>query len=444
MKIKTAFVSLGCPKNQVDAEMMLSKLAADDRIELTDDNHYADVVIINTCAFIEDAKKESIDSILEAADFKRDGMVKKIIVTGCLAERYRDEIRRELPEVDCVAGLGANALISEIVKATADDSAQDSFPDKDKLPLNGDRVLSTPSYYAYLRIADGCSAACSYCAIPSIRGPYRSRPTDEIVSEAERLAAQGVKELVLIAQDTTRYGIDLYHELRLPKLLKELCATDGIKWIRMLYCYPDAVTDELIDTIASEPKLLHYIDIPLQHASPGVLKNMRRPGDAGSYIELIRKLREKMPDCVIRTTLIAGFPGESEEDFDILSEFVEEARFDRMGCFPYSQEEGTPAALMPDQIDGETKQSRAESLMMQQHDIHLSKQRERLGQTVECVVEGYDAYTDSYYGRTWMDAPEIDSGVAFTADAELYEGDFVKVRLLDVNDYDFLGEYEHI
>ena len=444
MKIKTAFVSLGCPKNQVDAELMLSKLAADGQITITDDTMNADVIVINTCAFIEDAKKESIDSILEAADYKRDGTVKKIIVTGCLAERYKEEIRRELPEVDCVTGLGANAFIADTVKSVLADGAEDRFPGKELLPLNGDRLLSTPPYCAYLRVADGCSAACSYCAIPSIRGPYRSRPMEEIVAEAELLADRGVKELILIAQDTTRYGLDLYHGLKLPELLKALCRIDGIKWIRMLYCYPDAVTDELIDTMAKEPKLLHYIDIPLQHASPKVLKDMRRPGDAGSYLELIRKLREKMPDCVIRTTLIAGFPGETEEDFEALSAFVNEARFDRMGCFPYSREEGTPAAAMPGQIDDETKRDRVESLMLQQQDIHREKQRERLGQTVECVVEGYDAYTDSYYGRTWMDAPEIDSGVAFTADADLTEGDFVKVRLFDVNEYDFLGEYEHI
>lgn len=440
MSIRVGLVSLGCPKNQVDAELMLAKLSADDEIEITNDTHYADVIVINTCSFIEDAKKESIDSILEIADFKRDGFVKKIVVTGCLAERYRDEIKRELPEVDCVLGLGANAGIVDAVKSVARGEARDSFPENTALPLSGDRALSTPEYLAYLRIADGCSAACSYCAIPSIRGPYRSRSEEDIVDEARKLADGGVKELILIAQDTTRYGLDLYGELRLPELLKKLCAVEGIHWIRMLYCYPDAVTDRLLDVMASEPKLLHYIDVPLQHASGRILRAMRRPGNMSSYLELLSRIREKMPDCVIRTTFIAGFPGETDDDYDALAEFVHRGGFDRMGCFAYSQEEGTPAAAMPDQVDPEIKRDRVDALMTQQYGIHLEKQKARLGQTVECVVEGYDAYTDSYYGRTWMDAPEIDAGVVFTSEQELSDGEFVKVRLFEVNDYDYLGE----
>ncbi len=439
MSIRVGFVSLGCPKNQVDAELMLAKLSAEDDIEITNDTHYADVIVINTCSFIEDAKKESIDSILEIADYKRDGFVKKIVVTGCLAERYRDEIKRELPEVDCVLGLGANAGIVDAVRSAVNGEAEDSFPSNELLPLSGDRTLSTPEYYAYLRIADGCSAACSYCAIPSIRGPYRSRTEEDILAEARLLADGGVRELILIAQDTTRYGIDIYGELRLPELLKKLCGVEGIRWIRMLYCYPDAVTDKLLDVMAEEPKLLHYIDIPLQHASGRILRAMRRPGNMSSYLDLLSKIRSKMPDCVIRTTLIAGFPGETEDDYDALAEFVHRAEFDRMGCFAYSQEEGTPAAEMPDQIDADVKRDRVDALMSQQYGIHLDKQKARLGQTVECVVEGYDAYTDSYYGRTWMDAPEIDSGVVFTSKEELADGEFVKVKLFDVNDYDYLG-----
>lgn len=439
MSINVGFISLGCPKNQVDAELMLAKLQ-NAGFNIVDVAYEADVVVINTCGFIEDAKKESIENILEMAELKKDGEISKILVTGCLAERYKDEILTELPEVDGVMGLGANADIVEAINALMEDEKFERYPDKSLMPLGGERLLTTPQHWAYLKVADGCSNCCTYCAIPSIRGEFRSRPMDEIVSEAHKLASDGTKELVVIAQDTTRYGLDLYGELKLPELLRRLNDIAGIEWIRLLYCYPDRITDELINTMAECEKVLHYIDLPLQHADGRILKSMNRTGDRESLTALIDKIRDKMPDVILRTTFITGFPGEDDEAFTNLAEFVDDIQFDRLGCFAYSAEEGTSAAEFPDQIEDEIKKHRADVIMEQQFDIMQYKQKQLIGESIKCIVEGYDAYTDSYFGRTWMDAPEIDSVVYFTGKGDYNEGDIVNVEIFDVNDYDLLGE----
>ena len=439
MKEKIGFISLGCPKNQVDSELMIAKLAAAG-YDMIDTPFGADIVIINTCGFIEAAKQEAIDNILEMGQYKEDGEVGKIIVIGCMAERYRDEILKEMPEVDAVAGLGVNGDIVGFVEQVLAEGKRSAYPDNTALPLSGERILTTPEHWAYLKISDGCSNCCTYCAIPDIRGPFRSRPMEDVVAEAETLAAQGVKELIVIAQDTTRYGLDLYGELKLPELLKALCRVEGVRWIRLLYCYPDRVTDELLQTIRANPKILHYIDLPLQHASGRVLKAMNRTGDKESLLALIRRIRAYLPDCVLRTTFITGFPGETDEDFDELSEFIDDAQFDRLGCFAYSREEGTPAYDLPDQVDPELAAHRGEVLMDQQYRIHTGKQEALIGTLAECVVEDYDSFSDSYGGRTWMDAPEIDSTIRFVSRKALDAGDFVTVRIVDVNDYDLLGE----
>ena len=439
MSTKIGFISLGCPKNQVDSELMIAKLQAAG-YEMIDTPFGADVVIINTCGFIEAAKQEAIDNILEMGQYKEDGDVGKILVIGCMAERYRDEILKEMPEVDAVAGLGVNGDIVAFVEQALAGETNSVYPEKTTLPLSGERVLTTPEHWAYLKISDGCSNCCAYCAIPQIRGPFRSRPIESIVSEAETLAAQGVKELIVIAQDTTRYGLDLYGELKLPALLKELVKIEGIHWIRLLYCYPDRITDELLETIRDNPKILHYIDLPLQHASGKVLKAMHRTGDKESLLALIRKIRDYLPDAVLRTTFITGFPGETDEDFDELSEFIDDAAFERLGCFAYSREEGTPAYDFPDQVDPALAAHRGEVLMDQQYRIFAEKQALLIGRHVECVVEDYDGFSDSYGGRTWMDAPEIDSSIRFVSDRDLNVGDFVTVRINDTDEYDLIGE----
>ncbi len=439
MSINVGFISLGCPKNQIDAELMLAKIQ-NAGFNIVDVAYEADVVVINTCGFIEDAKKESIENILEMAELKKDGEIKKILVTGCLAQRYQDEIFAELPEVDGVLGIGANADIVEAInKLMADEKIAD-YPEKTSMPLGGERLLTTPQHWAYLKVADGCSNCCTYCAIPAIRGAFRSRPMEEIVAEAQKLAADGTKEVIIVAQDTTRYGLDLYGELKLPELLRKLNVIEGLKWIRLLYCYPDRITDELINTMAECEKVLHYIDLPLQHADGRILKAMNRTGDRESLTALIDKIRDKMPDVILRTTFITGFPGEDEAAFTNLAEFADDIQFDRLGCFAYSPEEDTPAAEFPNQIDDEIKKHRADVIMEQQFDIFQYKQKQLIGKNVECIVEGYDPYTDSYFGRTWMDAPEIDSVVYFTGKGDYNEGDIVNVEIFDINDYDLLGE----
>lgn len=439
MPYKIGMVSLGCPKNQVDAEIMLAKLE-DAGFQLVDDPYESDLVIVNTCGFIEDAKREAIDSILEMAELKRDGTIRALAVTGCLAQRYQQEVLDEIPEIDALIGIGANDEIVAVCEAALEGAAEPSFPPRENLPLEGRRVLTTPPHWAYLKIADGCSNCCAYCAIPGIRGAFRSRGMESIVAEARALAASGVKELILVAQDTTRYGEDLYGALMLPELLGRLCEIEGIEWLRLLYCYPDRITDELLDTMARQPKVLHYLDLPLQHCDARVLERMNRAGSRESLTALIEKIRAKIPDIVLRTTLMAGFPGEDEAAFTELAEFVQEIRFDRLGCFAYSQEEGTPAAAFPDQVDEEVRKHRAELILQDQYDIVEQNNRARIGKTCRAVVEDYDAYTDSYTGRTWMDAPEIDGTVRFTCGYALEDGDFVDVEIFDVSDYDLIGE----
>lgn len=439
MSKKIGMISLGCNKNQIDAEIMLAKLA-EQGFEITDEVDGADAVIVNTCGFIEDAKKEAIENILDMAELKKEGVIGKIIVTGCLAERYREEILSEFPEVDAVVGLGSNKDIAEICDRVLAGVPVVSFGEKTCLPLDSERMLTTPNYYAYLKIAEGCSNHCTYCAIPKIRGEFRSRQPESILKEAMELAKQGVKELVVIAQDTSRYGEDLYGKSALPALLTSLSKIEGIEWIRVLYCYPERISDELISVVKNNDKIVKYFDIPLQHADAQVLKRMNRKGDYDSLLSLIRKIRSEIPEVVLRTTLITGFPGETEENFETLSRFVNEAKFDRLGCFAYSAEEGTPAALLDGQLDSEIKQSRLEAVMEQQYRIAQQKNEEQVGKILKTVVEGYDAYTDTYYGRTWRDAPEIDGQINFTCGYELNEGDFVDVEVMGINEYDLIGE----
>ncbi len=440
MSRKVGMISLGCPKNQVDAEMMLKKLV-DAGYVLVQEADKADVVIVNTCGFIEDAKKESIDAILEMADFKEDGLLQKILVTGCLAQRYADEVFKEIPEVDGVIGIGANNDIVAACDALFEnDDKYSSFPEKEKLSLEGGRVLTTPEYTAYLKIAEGCSNCCTYCAIPSIRGAFRSRKIEDILEEANLLCDKGVKEIIIVAQDTTRYGEDLYGELRLPILLDELNKIEKLQWIRLLYCYPDRITDELIDAVARNEKVCHYMDIPMQHADGKILKAMNRHGDKESLLSLVNKLRAKIPDVIIRTTFIAGFPGETDEEFTTLSEFINEARLDKVGCFAYSREEGTPAYDLPNQVDSEVAAERVEVLMTQQYRITEEKAEEYMGKTYDVLVEGYDPYTDSYYGRTYMDSPDIDSNIIFTCGYHIEDGEIVPVEIFDRDEYSLIGE----
>ncbi len=435
---KIGMISLGCPKNQVDAELMLAKLE-EAGFEIVNDAVGADAVIVNTCGFIEDAKKEAIENILDMAQLKEDGDLKKIIVTGCLAERYKQEVIDEMPEIDAIIGIGANDDIVQVCKDAIEGKQVVDFPPKEKLSLNGSRLLTTPQYWAYLKIADGCSNCCTYCAIPQIRGRFRSRKIEDIVEEAQALAQSGVKEIVVVAQDTTRYGEDLYNKLMLPTLLDKLCEIDGIEWIRLLYCYPDRLTDELIDTIARQEKVLNYIDLPLQHSNADILKAMNRTGSTKELTELIKKLREKIPDVVLRTTLITGFPGETKEAFEELAEFVKDIKFDRLGCFAYSPEEGTPAATFENQVEDEEKKHRGELIMQEQYDIFIDNNNKSIGKVYKVLTEGYDAYSDSYYGRCYKDAPEIDSKVIFACEDVIQEGEFVEVKILGTKDYDLLG-----
>ena len=407
-------ISLGCAKNRVDAEMLMYKLRKGGYI-LKNDPAQCDVAIINTCGFIESAKQESINEILELCKLKKEGKIKAIVVTGCLAQRYSDQITKEIPEVDAVIGIGANADICEAVEKALGGEKYASFPDKMNLPLDGGRVQSTEPHWAYLRIADGCDNCCTYCAIPLIRGRFRSRKMENIIEEAKALAQNGVQELNVIAQDTTRYGEDLYGRLALPELLRELCKIDGIRWIRLLYCYPDRITDELLKTIAEEDKIVKYIDLPLQHCNADILHKMNRRGSYEELTALIKKIRATIPDVVLRTTLITGFPTETEKQFEELSRFVAETRFERLGCFAYSQEEDTPAALMP-QIDEEIRSHRAELIMEQQAYIMSEFCQRQIGKTVDVLVDGFDRYAECFFGRSAFDAPEVDPCVFFTCE----------------------------
>lgn len=439
MSIKVGMVSLGCAKNQVDAEMMLFTLRQSG-YKIVNEAALADVAIVNTCGFIEQAKQESIDEILELAKLKKEGKIKAIIVTGCLAERYQSEVMKELYEVDAVLGIGANADIAQVIEKALGGEKTASFPNKLCLPLEGGRIQSTPPYYAYLKISEGCDNCCTYCAIPQIRGRFRSRKKEALVEEAKGLAARGVKELIVIAQDTTRYGEDLYGKPSLDELLKELVKIDGIKWIRLLYCYPDRITDNLLDTIAENDKILNYIDIPLQHCDERILKAMNRRGSREQLEELIAKIRSKLPGVVLRTTLITGFPGESDDEFNELSEFVNKMKFERLGCFAYSQEEGTKAAEMENQIDEEVKLKRQEIIMQQQQGIMYDYCQSLIGSTITVLTEGFDRYAECYYGRSEGDSPDVDGKVFFAAgEKKPKPGDFVKVKLDDCLDCDPIG-----
>lgn len=444
MSYKVSVVSLGCPKNQVDAEAILSYLQKTG-FEISSSEAQADAIIINTCGFIEEAKREAIENILECSAYKNEGNLKALIVTGCLAERYKDDITEEIPEVDVVVGIGSNKDIAKITLDAIEGKAKNSYGPKEDLDMNADRILGSLPFTAYIKIADGCDNCCTYCAIPKIRGRMRSRKIEDIVAEAKRLADGGVTELVVVAQDTTAYGEDIYGDSKLPELLSELCRIDGLHWIRTLYTYPERITDRLLDTIAAEKKLLPYLDIPLQHADGSILKRMNRRGDRDSLTALIGKIRAKLPGVTLRTTFITGFPGETEEQFCTLHEFIKEIRFDRLGCFTYSPEEDTAAALFQNQIDEQVKTDRMELIMEDQMIIAAEKNSEKIGSIVEVLIEGWDDYIKCYFGRSAADAPEVDGKVFFTSDIPLVIGDYAFVRVNDCLEYDLLGErtYEY-
>ena len=434
---KVGMISLGCPKNQVDGEALLAKLKKAG-YEIVNNIEDSDVMIVNTCGFIEQAKKEAIDTILEVAEYKNAGLISAIIVTGCLAERYQDEIIKEMPEVDAVLGIGANSDIVKTCDKALCGIVTTSFPNKCYLSINDERIISTPSHWAYLKIAEGCDNRCSYCAIPGIRGGFRSRTIESCVDEAKALAESGVKELILIAQDTTKYGQDLYGKYSLDILLKELVKIDGIEWIRLFYCYPQRITDSLINVIANEEKVCSYIDIPLQHSDKTVLKNMNRVGDGEDYRALISKMRKAIPDLALRTTFMVGFPGETDEQFENLCKFTEDVKFDKMGCFTFSPEEDTPAYDMQNQIDDDVKIRRQEVLMNKQYSITEELNKQRIGRIYKVIIDTFDG--EKYVGRSYMDSPEIDSGIIFTCDNNLNIGDFVNVKITDYNGYDLIGE----
>jgi len=439
MPVKVGMVSLGCSKNQVDAEHMLYRIR-EAGWEFGEEPGLCDVVIINTCGFIESAKQESIENILEFVTLKEEGRIKVICVTGCLAERYADEVREELPEADVILGIGKNAEIVQAISAALEGKKTTSFGNKEDLPLEGGRVIANLPFYAYLKIAEGCDNNCSYCAIPGIRGKFRSRKMEDILKEARWMAENGVSEINLIAQDTTRYGEDLYNELKLPQLLSKLSEIEEIRWIRLLYCYPERVTDELLDVIAHEDKVVKYIDLPLQHVVKRVLNDMNRPGDETSLRGLIARIREKIPGVTLRTTMITGFPGETDEEFEQLCGFVREVKFDRLGCFSYSREEDTPAYDMPNQIDAETAQCRADIIMEIQMEISAAKSALLVGQTITVLCEGFDRYAERWFGRSAENAPDVDGKVFFSAQQKPQPGDYVQVLITDSMDYDLIGE----
>lgn len=438
---KISVASLGCSKNLIDSEQMMAILQ-NSGYELCENEEEADVIIVNTCTFIEAAQRESIDCILELAQYKKTGNTKLLIVTGCLAQRYKEQILREMPEVDAVIGTNEYDKVVEIIADFIGESNLQKTVNCSETPLlcDGARVRTTPKYTAFLKIAEGCDNHCTYCVIPSIRGKYRSRKMEDIISEAENMAKDGVKEIIVIAQDTTRYGIDLYGEYRLASLLSELSKIDGIKWVRVHYCYPELVTDEIISVMAKEDKICKYLDIPIQHCSDKILKKMGRRTSKEQITTLVNKLRTEIPDIVLRTSLIVGFPGETDDDFQELQEFVTEMRFDRLGVFTYSREEDTPAYNMLGQVDKEEKVRRLENVMMTQMDIDDENNASKIGTVVKVLVEGRDEIIKSYYGRTYADSIEIDGKVFFKSDKKLNDGDFVDVLIDQAMDMDLFGE----
>ena len=442
MKYKVGLISLGCAKNRVDAEMLLSKIR-EHGYEIVSNSNDADAIIINTCGFIQASKEESIEEIFNTVALKNspESNLKAVIVTGCLAERYKQQILSEIPEVDAVVGIGANSKIVEVLNEALMGKKVEMYESKYNMPLDGSRLQTTPKHYAYLKIADGCDNRCTYCAIPLIRGTFRSRKMENVVEEAKSLADSGVKELLVIAQDTTRYGEDLYGKLMLVPLLKELCKIDGIKWIRLLYCYPDRITDELLDLMSKEDKILNYIDLPLQHCSKGILSKMNRRGNSKSLKKLIDKIREKVKNVVLRTTFICGFPGESEENFEELLKFVKEVKFERMGCFSYSREEDTPAYNFPDQIDEDEKSKRCDIIMREQMDIMDDYCANQVGKVITVIVDEYDESTGKWFGRSDADSPDVDGGVIFDAKLKEVEvGSFVDVLITGYENCDLIGK----
>ncbi|MBQ8163787.1 MAG: 30S ribosomal protein S12 methylthiotransferase RimO [Clostridia bacterium] len=440
MAIKVGFVSLGCPKNQLDIEVMLSHLL-DAGYEITPEETEADIVIINTCAFIESAKKESIDNILDIAWLKEHGNLKGIVVTGCLAERYRDEVINEMPEVDAVLGVGSIHSIAKAVESVAKGEKFSEFENKNTVALGGDRIVTTGDTMAYLKISEGCDNCCTYCAIPKIIGRFRSRPMDDLIKEAAELADMGIKEIVVIGQDTTAYGIDLYGEYKLPTLLSRIANETDVAWIRILYCYPDKITDELINEFKTNPKLVKYIDLPIQHISGNVLKRMNRKGNEKAVRDAIKRLREGVPGIAIRTTAIVGFPGETEEDFLELCEFIKEAKFEHFGAFTYSREENTPAYDFKDQIDEDEKERRYDIIMREQFNIHEQMAQKKIGTECVVLVESFDPVAEVYVSRRSDNAPEIDGKVFIKArKGTLGIGEFINVRIDDaIDDYDFIA-----
>ena len=437
------FVSLGCDKNLVDSEMMLGMLR-EKGYSFTDDESEADIVVVNTCCFIGDAKEESINTLLEMAELKTTGQIKALIAAGCLAQRYREEIQKEIPQVDAIIGTMAIEEIAAAIEEALAGSRKNHYRDlNSRPPFTQDRVLTTGGHFAYLKIAEGCNKRCTYCIIPKVRGDYRSIPMEELIIQAKKLGEKGVRELILVAQETTLYGVDLYGEKCLPKLLRELAKISDIYWIRILYCYPEEITEELIETIATEPKVCHYLDIPIQHASDSVLKRMGRRTNQEELRQWIGKLRERIPDICLRTTLISGFPGETQEDFEELYRFVNEMEFDRLGVFPYSREEDTKAAEMPDQIPEEVKAARRDELMELQQAIAFEKAEDMVGRVLDVMVEGKVADEDVYVTRTYRDAPNVDGYLFLDTTATLMTGDFVKVLVTDSNEYDLRGEIYH-
>ncbi len=430
-KNKLFLISLGCDKNRVDSERMLGFLE-DAGFSFTDDEYEADVILINTCCFIDDAKTESIETILEMAAMKTKGKCRKLVVSGCLSERYQDELIRELPEVDAYIGTKDLSAIVSACSLQEDMSLDHSF--------SGKRIITTPGHYEFLKIAEGCNKYCTYCIIPYIRGKYTSYPMESLLQEAKALAAQGVKELILVAQETSIYGKDLYGKEMLPELLQKLCRIDGIEWIRLLYCYPEDITEEFLQVMAQEEKICHYIDMPIQHASDRILKKMGRKTDRASILATINRVREIMPDAALRTSLITGFPSESEEDHQLLMSFVEEAGFDHLGVFTYSQEEGTPAAKMPDQIDDVVKEQRKDELMSLQERISLAIMEKKIGSELEVLIDGYLPEEDVYIGRTRMDAPDVDGFFYVRSDDVLSSGDLIMAKVKSANSYDLYGE----
>ena len=439
--MKLLCVSLGCDKNLVDSEKMMGLLRADGWT-FTDDEQEADAILINTCGVIGDAKEESVNTILEMADLKQNGKLKALLVTGCMAQRYKQEIIDEIPEVDAIVGTSSYDEIRDVLRKVLEQEGPVScFKELSYTPaVREERVVSTGGYYAFLKIAEGCDKRCTYCIIPDLRGPYRSVPMEELVNEAKALAENGVRELILVAQETTLYGLDLYGEKRLPQLLSQLAKIPGIYWIRIQYCYPEEITDELIEVIKTEEKVCHYLDIPIQHASDRILKRMNRRTTRKQLEEMIRKLRREIPDIVLRTTLISGFPGETEEDHQTLLEFVDEMEFGRLGVFAYSAEEDTPAASFPDQIPQELKEERRDEIMELQQEIAFAHSEEMVGRILDVMIEGKVADEPAYVGRTYMDAPNVDGLIFVDTGEALMSGDFVRVRVTQAAEYDLIGE----